>query len=247
MPIARRKPVLVTLVAVSCLWAVAAAGQFTPPRIQYKINPPQTGRGADAAQVEVRYFMDRGLTTSINKGDVLNVYRETRLVRNAPQPMRIFIGTMVITESQATSSIGRFVPSDVAMAHPIIRQKTAMVNDIVVPRLVIDNSVLFDPGQFALKPGAATEFDKVAKFVQLFTPAKLVIEGHTDGDGDAEVNRKLSEQRASSVKAYLVASFNFITAAMIDVKGYGEEQPIVPNDTPENKQLNRRIEVLVWE
>lgn len=239
--------ILSAVVAVSGLCAQIAAAQFTPPRIQHVINPISTGREVDAAQIERRYYVDRGLTANINKGEVLNVYREARLVRDAPQPMRIFIGTMLITESQPTSSIGRFIPSDAAMAHPLIRFKTAMKGDIVVPRLVIDNSVLFDPGQAGLKAGAAGEFQKVATFVQLFSPAKLVIEGHTDSDGDAEANLKLSEQRAKSVKDYLVASFNFITAAMIDAKGYGEEQPIVPNDSPENKQLNRRIEVLVWE
>lgn len=238
---------LAAVVAISGLCAQLAAAQFTPPRIQYKVNPISTGREVDTATVESRYYVDRGLTANINKGDVLNVYREVRLVRNAPQPMRIFIGTMLITEAQAMSSIGQFVPSDAAMAHPMIRFKTAMKSDIVVPRLVIDNSVLFDPGQAGLKAGAAGEFQKVATFVQLFSPAKLVIEGHTDSDGDAEANRSLSEQRATSVKNYLVSNYNFITAAMIDAKGYGEEQPIVPNDSPENKQLNRRIEVLVWE
>ena len=41
--------------------------------------------------------------------------------------------------------------------------------------------------------------------------------------------------------------YDFITPKMIEARGYGEERPIVANDTPENKQLNRRIEVLVWE
>jgi len=67
-----------------------------------------------------------------------------------------------------------------------------MKSDIVVPRLVIDNSVLFDPGDRSLKIGAAKEFDKVAEFVQMFSPAKLIIEGHTDGDGEAEENLILS-------------------------------------------------------
>ena len=49
------------------------------------------------------------------------------------------------------------------------------------------------------------------------------------------------------VKQYLVATYPFITPAMIESKGYGEQRPVVNNDTPENKALNRRIEVLVWE
>lgn len=221
--------------------------QFTPPRIRYVINPASTGLAVNEELDQRRYYIDRGQSSSINKGDVLNVYREKRVVRGLRTPMRVFIGTMNITDSQQTSSVGIFEPNEVAIAHPMIRYKTAMKSDIVVPRLVIDNSVLFDPGDGALKTGAAEEFAKVADFVRLFSPAKLVIEGHTDSDGDAEANLNLSLLRANNVRDWLISEYDFITAAMIDAKGFGEEQPIVANDTPENKQLNRRIEVLVWE
>jgi outer membrane protein OmpA-like peptidoglycan-associated protein len=49
------------------------------------------------------------------------------------------------------------------------------------------------------------------------------------------------------VKDYLVVEYDFITEQMIEAKGYGEKQPLESNNTPENKQLNRHIEVLVWE
>lgn len=234
------------LAALSLLLGGGAEAQFKPPRIVYVINPVSDGREVGAMLADRRYYVDKGRTSSINKGDVLNVYREKRLVRSAPDPMRLFIGTITITEAQSTSSVGKFEPAD-AITHPMIRMKTAMKGDIVVPRLVIDNSVLFDPGQATLAAGAGAEFQKVATFVQLFSPGKLVIEGHTDSDGDPDANLGLSEQRANAVKDYLVTQFQFITDAMIDAKGYGEEQPIAPNNSPENKQLNRRIEVLVWE
>ncbi|MDA0336301.1 MAG: OmpA family protein [bacterium] len=235
------------LVVLQAAWALPAAAQFSPPRIRHVINPVSTGLALDHEQSERRYYIDRGQAASINKGDVLNVYREKRIIRGSRTPMRVFIGTMNITDSQQSSSVGVFVPNDVAIAHPMIRYKTAMKSDIVVPRLVIDNGVLFDPGDGSLKPGAAEEFAKVADFVRLFSPAKLVIEGHTDADGDADANLTLSLLRATNVKNWLVAQYDFITAQMIDAKGFGEEQPIVSNDTPENRQLNRRIEVLIWE
>ena len=97
-----------------------------------------------------------------------------------------------------------------------------------------------------MKGGAAEEFAKVADFVRMFSPSKLVIDGHTDSDGDSEANLNLLLLRAQNVKNWLVNEFEFITPQMIDARGFGEEQPIVNNDTPENKQLNRRIEVLVW-
>ena len=238
---------LAAAVGLILVAAAPGASQFNPPRIIAKINTADDGASPDSLMGLTRFYVDRGLETSINKGDVLNVYRDKRLSRSQSRPLRMFIGTMIITESQLGGSIGAFRPNLAAMAHPLIRHRTAMKSDIVVPRLVIDSGVLFDPGQASLKQAAAQEFDKVADFVQMFSPSKLVIEGHTDSDGDDESNQALSEQRAEAVRQYLITAYNFITPAMIDAIGYGEERPVVNNDTPENKTLNRRIEVLVWE
>ena len=221
--------------------------KFDPPRIILPINPPNAN-GAAAGQMEGRrFYIDRGLDLSINKDDVLNVYREKRLSRKIPRPIRIFIGTMVITDSHEGSSIGEFRPNAAAMAQAVIKHKTAMKGDIVVPRLMIDSSVLFDAGSAGFKRGVVEEFAKVAEFVRLFTPSKLIIEGHTDSDGDPGSNLRLSEARAKAIRSYLITTYSFITSAMVEAKGYGEARPIVSNDTDENKALNRRIEVLVWE
>ena len=64
--------------------------------------------------------------------------------------------------------------------------KVPLKNDFVVPRLIIDSGVLFNPGDAALNLGAAAEFQKVANFIQNFSPGKIIIEGHTDSDGDEE-------------------------------------------------------------
>ena len=93
-----------------------------------------------------------------------------------------------------------------------------------------------------MKGGAAEEFAEVVNFVRRFSPSKLVIDGHTDSD--ASLN--LSLLCAQNIKNWLVNEFEFIAAQMVDARGFGEEQPVINNDTPENKQLNRRIEVLVW-
>jgi outer membrane protein OmpA-like peptidoglycan-associated protein len=130
------------------------------------------------------------------------------------------------------------------MAQAVIKHKTAMKGDIVVPRLMIDSSVLFDAGSAGFKRGVVEEFAKVAEFVRL---SKLIIEGHTDSDGDPGSNLRLSEARAKAIRSYLITTYSFITSAMVEAKGYGEARPIVSNDTDENKALNRRIEVLVWE
>ncbi len=97
-----------------------------------------------------------------------------------------------------------------------------------------------------MKGGAAEEFAEVVNFVRRFSPSKLVIDGHTDSDGDSDASLNLSLLCVQNIKNWLVNEFEFIAAQMVDARGFGEEQPVINNDTPENKQLNRRIEVLVW-
>ncbi len=119
------------------------------------------------------YYVDKGIESSVNKGDILKVYREKRARRGVPA-VRLFIGTMQVTRSELESALGHFTPNEAAVASPLIRHKIAIKSDIVVPILVIDSGVLFDPGQMQLKPNAAAEFQKVADFVDNFAPTRLI-------------------------------------------------------------------------
>jgi len=66
------------------------------------------------------------------------------------------------------------------------------------------------------------------------------ISGHTDSDGNPDANMGLSQARAQAVFNYLIS--NGISGDQITFKGYGDTQPAAPNDTPENKQKNRRVD-----
>ncbi|MBF0226019.1 MAG: OmpA family protein [Desulfobacterales bacterium] len=73
---------------------------------------------------------------------------------------------------------------------------------------------------------------------------KILIKGHTDSDGSESLNQKLSEERAKKVKSYLEEKCG-ITAERLKTLGIGEKEPIVPNNSKENKQKNRRVEIQV--
>ena len=74
---------------------------------------------------------------------------------------------------------------------------------------------------------------------------KVEIQGHTDNIGSEQYNMKLSEERAQTVRDYLVAKG--IDPSRLTVKGYGESMPVTDNSTPEGRSLNRRIEFKVLE
>lgn len=224
-----------------------AQTRFDPPRILHISQTYNSGGVPDSLLALRSYYINKGLEFNLKKGDVLNVYREKELFKGMVKPIRMFIGTLTISLAQPGSSLGFFEPNLTAISRPEIRFKQPIKNDIVVPRIVIDSSVLFDTAKSDLKKTAENEFDKVANFIYNFAPSKLIIEGHTDSDGDANFNQKLSSDRARVVKLYLETKFEFINPDMLEAKGYGEERPIVPNDSETNKTLNRRIEVIIWE
>lgn len=76
-----------------------------------------------------------------------------------------------------------------------------------------------------------------------FAKSRVEVAGHTDGVGPDEYNQRLSEQRAESVKVFLVE--RGVPAERISVVGYGESQPRSNNDTVEGRRLNRRVEVKI--
>jgi outer membrane protein OmpA-like peptidoglycan-associated protein len=110
-------------------------------------------------------------------------------------------------------------------------------------RLNLDSAVLFDTGKFKLKESASGELKKLVDAIKAIPKAKIVVEGHTDNVGNPASNKTLSENRAKEVSNYLKTKLS--SSYSFEIKGYGDSQPIAPNDTDRNKQKNRRVEILV--
>jgi len=214
-----------------------------PPRIVAILSDFDKGTLPTNLAYERICYIDKGREANINHGDVLKVFRE-RHFSGSPRPIRLFIGTLTIVEAQNGSALGAFLASP-TINSPAINYRSVMKGDMVAPQLILDASLLFDSGRAILRQGANLELDRIAGFIQVFAPNKLIVEGHSDSDGNAEDNLALSQERASAVREYLVSSFEWIRPRMVDALGYGEERPRVENTTTDNKQLNRRIEFTV--
>ena len=110
--------------------------------------------------------------------------------------------------------------------------------------LVVNMSdVLFDTGQYTLRTEAREKLARIAGIVLNYPGLKLEAEGHTDNVGTEELNQKLSEQRADSVRQYLISQG--IPDSSVTSSGKGFSVPVAPNDTAAGRQKNRRVELIV--
>lgn len=127
----------------------------------------------------------------------------------------------------------------------LLKQLNQVLETRDTPRGLVVNmpDVLFDSGQFTLKPAARERLARISGIVLAYPELKLEVEGHTDSIGGDEFNQRLSEKRAGSVRDYLVNSG--ITADSIVARGFGKTQPVADNSTSAGRQLNRRVEMIV--
>jgi OOP family OmpA-OmpF porin len=98
----------------------------------------------------------------------------------------------------------------------------------------------FSPGKWELKPSHKTSLQEVIDIMKHNPDLRIEIQGHTDNTGPEGLNLKLSSYRAMSVMKFLMK--NGIRASRLTFMGYGSEKPIVSNDTPANRAINRRVE-----
>ena len=109
--------------------------------------------------------------------------------------------------------------------------------------IVSMSDVLFDTGKYSLKPGAREKLAKVAGILVSYPGLNIEVGGYTDNIGGDVMNQTLSENRASSVRNYLVdqgVATNSVTS-----KGFGNTLPVASNDSSSGRQQNRRVELLV--
>lgn len=108
--------------------------------------------------------------------------------------------------------------------------------------ITLDSEVLFDVDKYNLRPEAQEVLKNLAIVLKEAGIKSFEIDGHTDSDASDEHNKTLSDNRAKSVKEFLASQG---VTANITTNGYGESRPIASNDTPEGKQKNRRVEIII--
>jgi outer membrane protein OmpA-like peptidoglycan-associated protein len=103
------------------------------------------------------------------------------------------------------------------------------------------STLLFDTDSASLQPGAWDRLRSLARTLNNYPKSDVIIKGHTDNVGDERYNLKLSDERADSVRDFLVAEG--VSSPRITAIGFGESMPVATNASPEGRQQNRRVEI----
>jgi len=109
--------------------------------------------------------------------------------------------------------------------------------------IVSMSDVLFDTGKYSLKPGAREKLAKIAGILLAYPGLNIEVGGYTDNVGGDAMNQTLSENRAGSVRDYLVQEG--VANNSVSAKGFGNSLPVATNDNSAGRQQNRRVELLV--
>ena len=149
------------------------------------------------------------------------------------------------TAEQALQSAERAEQEKTALRAALVQQLNLILETRDSARGLIVNisDVLFDSGQYTLKPAAREKLAKVSGIVLAHPGLRLEVEGHTDSVGSDEFNQQLSEKRAAAVHDFLVQQGIAMNA--VSARGFGKTMPVASNDTAAGRQRNRRVEMIV--
>ncbi|WP_026995038.1 OmpA family protein [Flectobacillus major] len=105
------------------------------------------------------------------------------------------------------------------------------------------NSVFFEQSKYDLLPASYSELNHIVETMKDNPNMEVMLEGHTDNQGDWNANLQLSKQRVNEVRKYLVS--NGIAEKRIQIQGYGSTRPVASNNSEEKRKLNRRVEFII--
>jgi outer membrane protein OmpA-like peptidoglycan-associated protein len=148
-------------------------------------------------------------------------------------------------EQAARDEAARAQAATAALRAQLLQQLNEVLQTTDTPRGLVVNmaDVLFETGKYALSQEAQLKLAKLSGMIQAHPGLNLAIEGHTDTTGTADFNVKLSQQRADTVREFLISQG--MSPGTITAKGMGQDNPVADNATAAGRKLNRRVEIIV--
>ncbi len=148
-------------------------------------------------------------------------------------------------EEAAKQEAARAQAATAALRAQLLQQLNDVLQTTDTPRGLMVNmaDVLFELGKYALNTDAQLKLAKLSGIIQAHPGLNLTIEGYTDTTGTPEFNMQLSQQRADTVRQFLISQG--LSADTVTSKGLGQADPIADNSTAAGRKQNRRVEIIV--
>jgi len=181
----------------------------------------------------------QGNITIENNGDGSGTYNDKDkdlLIKNDGKGKAIITlkGKSTEVEAKPLEKLEKFPKLKMVPPVPSIEANSLLIT--------LDSGILFDVDKYDVRPEAERALASLATVLKEADVKAFEIDGHTDSDASDEYNQALSEKRANAVKDFLASQG---LTSEITIIGYGESRPVASNDTPEGKQKNRRVEILI--
>ncbi len=214
--------------AVTCsLWVEASLAQLKVldlRRQQRAESEKRTAALAELANVQDEWIkLERGYSTSL-KSNLKEVTADLEDQKRKAQEMR----------EEAERRFGE------------LNSALIQVKKDARGTIISMSDILFDVGKATLTTDLKTSLAKIAGILTIYKDAHVIVEGHTDNQGSADFNQKLSEKRAGNVREFLIQPGG-IDSTRLTATGYGFTKPIADNATKEGRQKNRRVDLVISE
>ncbi|MDR2586462.1 MAG: OmpA family protein [Prevotellaceae bacterium] len=152
-------------------------------------------------------------------------------------------GIGAVVGGAAGAIIGNKMDKQKKELEAIENAKVESVNDGEALKVTFESGILFATGSYVLNPASQWSLTMFANSLKANPDTEINIIGHTDSTGTDQLNNQLSEDRAASVKSFLMSQG--IMGVRMSTAGMGRYQPIATNDTAEGRTQNRRVEIFI--
>ena len=182
---------------------------------------------------EIQVF--RNLETALRNGGFHIVYEDPTAKITANK------GKTWVAIENSGSYYYQTIITEQQMAQEVTADASSIKDELDKSGHIALYGILFDTGKATLQDGSTATLTQILTLLQQNADLKLRIEGHTDNVGKAASNQLLSQQRADSVRAWLIA--HGIAADRLTAKGFGDTKPVADNSTEDGRAKNRRVEL----
>lgn len=203
---------------------------------------PNKDKAVEAHQV---WIADRKVDTATAQAQAYFLEDQRKLLSEQTANARLDSRTLEADNARNDANLARNEADSAKQQADELQRQISELNAKATERglVVTLGDLLFETGRADLKSNAMNNLSKLSAFLNKYQNRSVIIEGHTDSVGSESSNYTLSQRRADAVKAFLLNQG--IAGSRIVSTGKGEGVPVADNDTPNGRQLNRRVEVII--